>query len=209
MGFKKVMAMVLVTALTFGSAMSVYAAAESPTAATVAPGTDNSSDDHTGNIVVAKVTKKAVTVTKVTGEGKGAAVVSLVSAKDANGKNQAITVIGTGKKGVFDSKKGRKVTSVIIKSKKKVLVKKIAFKGSKVKNLNLTKAKKAVTISKNAFKGTKAKKLTLKIKSAKKLVLKKGAFNGLTQITIKGASKSVKKAVQKKLKKAGFKGTIK
>ena len=202
---KRMLALMMVVVMCLGSALCVSAAG-SPTGGNTSTVDKNTQDHKKGITVTSKVTSKSATVTKAeTTKNKG---VLFKIARDKNGKAVNITVIGDGKKGVFNSSKGRKITAAKIGSKaSKVVVKKVAFKGSKVKTLTITSKK--VVISKNAFKGTKAKTLTLKVKKASQLSLKKGAFAGLKKIVIKGASKSQKKKIKKALKKAGFKGTIK
>ena len=203
---KKLLALMLVAVMGLGCAFSV-SAASSPAQGNV-PTTDNNSKDHVNKTVTTAVTKTDATVTKVASNSAKNSAVELEFAKDGAGKKVDITVIGNGKKGVFDSKKGRKVKQAIIKSKaSKVVVKAKAFKGSKIKKIQITSKK--VVFSKNAFKGTKQKTLTLKVKKASQVQFKKGALKGLKTIKIKGASKAEKKKIKKALKKAGFKGKIK
>ena len=210
MRVKKTLAAILAAVMTVSAGLSAIAATPSPnTAPAAAESEDVNTGDHTGNTVTATVKDGKATVTEVTGKGDGAAVVNLKVARNSANEAVDITVIGDGKKGVFDSKAGRKVTTLKVSSKANVTVKKNAFKGSKVKTIKV-KSKK-VTINKNAFNGTKAKKITLnyQTKKASSLVLKKGALKGVTKVTVKGLNaKQYKKAV-KALKAAGFTGTIK
>ena len=202
---KRMLALMMVVVMCFGSVLCVSAAG-SPTGGNTPYLDKNTKDHNKKTTVTSKVTSKAATVIKAeAGKSKG---VLFSIARDKNGKAVNITVIGDGKKGVFNNKKGKKITAAKIGSKaKKVIVKKLAFKGSKVKKLTVTSKK--VQIDKNAFKGTKAKTLTLKVKKASQLTLKKGCFKGLKKIIIKGAKKAQKKKIKKALKKAGFKGKIK
>lgn len=178
-----------------------------PTAApAVTTVTDNNSKDYKKATVVSVVSSSSATVKSASATKKKASL-TLKTARNSNDEQVAITTIGDGKSGVFNSKKGKNVKKLTIKSSKKVTIKKNAFKGSKVSTLNI--AGKKVQINKNSFKGTKAKSLTLKVKKAKLLKLKKGAFKGLDSIKIKGANKKEKAELIKAIKKAGFKGTIK
>jgi len=202
---KKMLALVLVAALGISSALGVCAAS-SPSEGIV-PTTDVNTKDHNKKTVTTNVTETNGTVTKVASDKKHPNV-EFEIARDGNDKKVNITIIGDGKKGVFNSKKGRYIKKVSIKSAAdKVIVKRVAFKGSKVGKLVITSS--LVQFDKNAFKGTKQKKLTMKVSKASQLSLKKGAFNGLTKITVKGASKAEFKKIKKAMKKAGFKGTIK
>ena len=157
---KRFMAAVLVGALTLSSAFTVSAAG---TTSPVAGGTtldENVVDHLNGKEVISSVNVSARTavVKKVTSEKnakvKNAVVFNVARSED---KTQVpITQIGTGKSGVFNSKAGRIVTRVTVKSKADVVtIKANAFKGSKVKTLKLN-SKKTV-INKNAFNKTKAK----------------------------------------------------
>ena len=212
---KKLLALMLVVVLGLGSAFTVSAAdsatggnEDSKKEATY-PSTDKNSKDHVNKTVTSTVTSPtSATATKVATNSSKNSTVEFEAARNSAGDKVDITVIGNGKKGVFDSKKGRKVKQAIIKSKaSKVVVKAKAFKGSKIKKIQITSKK--VVFSKNAFKGTKQKTLTLKVKKASQVQFKKGALKGLKTIKIKGASKAEKKKIKKALKKAGFKGKIK
>ena len=207
---KKVMAAILVAVMATGMAFTASAATSSPTNGnTDSTGkNDPNTQDHVNKVVDSTVSGDKATVVSVkSNKGKkGSTTVVFEVARNKDNKKVPITSVGNGKKGVFDSKKGRVVTKVIIKSKaKKVTVKKNAFKKSKVKTIIVRKNVKKVQINKNAFKGTKAKTLTLNVKKAKQLVVKKGALKGLKKIKIKGASKKQKAKIIKKLVKAGFK----
>lgn len=212
MGLKKrVLAAILASAMVLSTAVTAFAAG-SPANADYNTETkaDENTQDHTGNEVVTKVTKKAATVVKVTGDGENAEDVVLKIARDKNNKKKAITVIGDGKKGVFDSKAGRKVKTVRVKSSKKVTVKAKAFKGSKVKKLLSTSK---IKFNKNAFKGTKVKalRITVYAKKASRISFVKGSFTGLSnkaKFVVKGMSKTEFKKLKKALKAAGFKGKI-
>ena len=211
---KRFMAAVLVGALTLSSAFTVSAAG---TASPVAGGTtldENVVDHLNGKEVISSVNVSARTavVKKVTSEKnakvKNAVVFNVARSED---KTQVpITQIGTGKSGVFNSKAGRIVTRVTVKSKADVVtIKANAFKGSKVKTLKLNNKK--TVINKNAFNKTKAKSPKIYVNG--KVSAKKGAFKGLSKkakiiVSKKAYSKKAFKKLKKALKKAGFKGTI-
>lgn len=221
---KKVMAVVLIAAMTMSSALTV-SAASSPTKGNksynTATKTDSNKQDHINKTVTSKLGSNtkvptSATVVSVKSKAKGKKITSVVlrSARNKNNKVVAITKVGTGKKGVFNSKSGRRITHVRIASSKKVTVSKIAFKGSKVKKLIL---EGKTVISKNAFNGTKVKNLKITISGSKKkasaFTFKKGAFKGLNKKAKVIVSKSTMtkkefKKLQKKLKAAGFAGTI-
>ena len=221
MRMKKMMAAVLAAVMMMSTAGSTLAAPSpvtpptptTPTATTPAatPSVDgyidNNTKDHTANEVVSVINKDLATVLTATSTGSEGKQLALSVATNSKGESVPITVIGDGKKGVFNSKKGRKVTTVQLSSANAVLVKKLAFKGSKVKTIKINTD---VTLSKNSFKGTKQKKVTLsfKTKKASSLTLKKGALKGLKKVTVKGLSKAEYKKLLKKAKKAGIKTSI-
>lgn len=197
MGFKKrALALVLATAVVFGSAFSAFAATDSKSTGTETTTSSGEANNHTKNTVYGKVSGGKATVTKVTAEDSSSAAKYVIL---KTYKKKPIAAIG---KKAF----AKQITKVKIQSKKTCTIKSQAFNSSKVKTLIV---RSTVKIKKNAFKGTKAKKLTLNVKKASKLKLTKGAFNGIKKITIKGASSAQKKKIKKLLKKAGFKGTIK
>ena len=213
---KKMLALMLVVVLGLASAFTVSAAGtpsntggnDGQKKTATYPSTDVNSKDHVNKAVTSTVNSAtSATATKVASNSKDNPTVEFEAARNSAGDKVDITVIGNGKKGVFDSKKGRKVKTAIIKSKaSKVIVKGKAFKGSKIGTIQVTS--KLVVFNKNAFKGTKQTSLVLKAKKASQLKFKKGSLKGLKKITIKGASKKQKKKIKKLLKKAGFKGTI-
>ena len=216
MGFKKSFAaVVLAVSMIVGSVGTASAATSPATAPAAKAYIDNNKKDHSESVVVSKINTKgtAGTVTKVTAKsGKYKDETKLSTARNAKGKKVPITVVGDGKKGVFATKSGKKITKVIIASKKQVTVKANAFKSSKVKNLTIAGK---VSFKKNAFKGTGNKTVTIKIglKKASSVTVVKGAFNGLSSKSKVTVSKSKMSAAEfkklsSKLKKAGFKGTI-
>ena len=218
MGMKRVLASVLAAAMIFGCAVTA-SAADSPVKPdkTATTYTDKNAKDHNKKVITSTVSKKAVTVVKVTSnkrKGKSATTVVFKVARNKKNKKVAITNLGNKKKGIFDSKKGRRIKKVYIASKKKVTINKNAFKGSKVTNLYV---KSKLNVKKNAFKGTKVKNLKIKIygpkKTAKSYTFAKGAFKGLSskaKVTVskKTMTKKQFKKLAKKLRKAGFKGKI-
>ena len=210
MKMKKMVAAVLAAVMTMsvaGNALAAEAKA-SPTKPAIDGYIDSNTQDHKGNTVVSEINKDEANATKAEYTGSEGKTVWFKDARNSNNELVPITSVGNGKKGVFNSKKGRKITKAIFASSKNTVVKKLAFKGSKVKTVSVTGEK--VTFSKNAFKGTKQKKITLQIKTKKasSVKLKKGAFNGLTKVTVKGLSKKEYNKLLKAAKKAGIKTSI-
>ena len=216
MRMKKAMAAMLAAAITVSSALSVFAAATSPTTAPDASSDassyiDKNEELHTGNEVTSTINagNTAATAVAATGDStKAGSAVEFKNATTEEGKNVPITVIGNGKKGVFDSKAGRKIKTLTVNSSaKKVTVKAKAFTNSKVKTVKV--ATKKLVINKNAFKGTKQKKIVVSFqkghKKAAALTVKKDAFEDVTKITVKGLSKKQFKKLRTKLVKAGVK----
>ena len=225
MGFmKKSLAIVLVVVMTFGVAMTAFAAGSpnvGPDSKDVNPGyddakhIDNNTQDHTGNRVSSIIndnnTATLYKVTSLDGES-GYKTVTVNTARNKDNQKVTTTKIGDGKNGVFNSKSGRKVTTVKIKSDAKVTVSAKAFKGSKVKKIEVSSQK--VSFKKNAFDGTKTKNPTITFSGAKKasdITVSKGAFKGLNEnakIVVKGMSKKEFNKLKTKLEKAGFTGKI-
>ena len=209
---KRVMAAVMVGVLTLSSSFAV-SAASSPVVGgtTVDP---NHVDHLEGKTITSDVNVSARTaIVKKAESSKSAEVKSAVVfnvARTDSGSKVPITQIGTGKAGVFNSKAGRIITRVTVKSSANVVtIKANAFKGSKVKTLKLN-SKKTI-INKNAFNKTKAKSPKIYVNG--KVSAKKGAFKGLSKkakiiVSKKAYSKKAFKKLKKALKKAGFKGTI-
>ena len=210
---KKVMAAVMVGVLTMSSSFAV-SAASSPVVGqtTVDP---NHVDHLEGKTITSDVNVSARTaIVKKAESSKSAEVKSAVVfnvARTDSGSKVPITQIGTGKSGVFDSKAGRIITRVTVKSSADIVtIKANAFKKSKVKTLKLN-SKKTI-INKNAFNKTKTKNVKIYVNG--KLTVKKGAFKGLNSkakiIVSKKAYKSKKafNKLKKALKNAGFKGKI-
>ena len=188
--FRKVIAALLVLVMALG-VMATAFAETSPTQAPLNPGYDADSDwdvneqDHDDNVVTTAVySDEEATVLKVTSENTAAGkVVEFSVARDFYDDEVAITNIGDGGTGVFNSKTGRYVTKVNINSDAAVTIDSYAFKGSKVKTINLTSKK--VTINAKAFSGTKVKNPKIYIKGSKKkasaFTFKKNAFSGLSK----------------------------
>lgn len=216
MGFRKRMiAAFLAGAMVIGSAFSGAAATTSPTSGQQTtktakyPYTDKNTRDHDVMQVVSTVTSKSaakVTAVKAV-KGKTTKGISLRVARNSIGKTVPVTSVGNGKAGIF---KSAKIVTVNIKSKKTVTINANAFKGSKIKKVNITTK---IKFKKNAFKGTKVKNpvITITAKKASYVTAAKGAFTGLNKkakIKVKGMNKTQLKILKKKLQKAGFKGKI-
>lgn len=212
---KRVMAMVLALAMILSASLVAFAA-ESPV---VGPTYEDEANtrDHKDKAVDTTVKNGTAAIVKsVRGEEDGNEVVDFRIARDANKKQVAVTQIGTGKAGVFDSDEGRYVTMARVLTKADVTIAKYAFKGSKVHTIGLEGQKK-VTIKKNAFLGTKVKTVTIKVRGSRRKAsffkFEKGAFNGLSSkskviVSKKTMTKAEFNKLKKALKKAGFKGTI-
>ena len=216
MGFKKTFAaIVLASSMLFATAAS--AATTSPVEPP-APTTyvDKNTAYHNGSTVVSTVNAKGTTatVTKAYANNNKSAskTVNLKNAKNAKGKAVPITVVGNGKTGILNTKKGKKVTTLKLSSKKKMTVKANAFKGSKIKKVIVNTK---VSLKKNAFKSTGVKNptITINVKKASYVTVAKGAFTGLNKkakivVSKKKMTSAQFKILKKKLVKAGFKGTI-
>lgn len=114
-----------------------------------------------------------------------------------------LQVAGLSKKGKKAAKLSFPATATIGKAHYQVTsVGKNALEGAKVKQIAM--GKNLTRIEKGAFKNCKKlQKLTIK---GKLKTVQKGAFSGCKKrITIKGASKKIRKANVKKLKKSGYK----
>lgn len=226
---KRAMALILALVMSLCLVVSASAATSPTTAPTTAPtaapttapanagfdaatGTDSNVQDY-NNVgwAISKVENGTATVT--TAGAVGETSITLSIARDADNNQVAITAIGDGTKGVFDTKEGQAATTVTVSSTAAVTIANNAFSKSQVKTLNLDSAN--VRIKKDAFKWTKAKNLVIKINGATKasqIAVGKGSFNGLSKkakiiVSKKMSAKEFKK-LKKKLKAKGFKGTI-
>lgn len=212
---KRLFAIVLLLTMTFGLAVEGVAATSPGTVTEPEnPGyeektrTDTNTQDYTNGTAVSSFVRKksGAAVTKVTTK-KGTSV-KIATARDKKNKKVKVTEI---RKGAFNNKSGRKIKTVTLASNMKL--KAFAFEGSKVKSLKVTSRK--VSIYKNAFKKTKVKNMTItlsKVKNASDVSVKEGSFRGLNSkakivVTSNMSDKEFNKLV-KKLKNAGFKGTI-
>ena len=212
--FKKVMAMALALAMILSASLVAFAAGSPATAPTV-DYVDNNTESHIGKQVDSTFEGSNVTVNTVEST-EGEKNVNFKTATNAEGKKVAITTVGNGKTGIFNSDAGRIIRLVRINSKaKKVTVKAKAFTGSKVSKVRIDSKK--VQINKNAFYKTKTKNPTIYIVGSKKkasaFTFKKGAFAGLSSkakiiVNTSTMTKSEFAKFKKAAKAAGFKGTI-
>ncbi len=230
MGFyRKVMAVVLVLVMILSLGLSCVAAgspSDGPESDDLNPGyderteIDTNTQDHVNKNVKTKVVSPTSAVVQSVSSNAGerlATVVTFKVARDKDNEQVPITKIGNGVKGVFNSKKGRVVKTVLVTTKAKTLtVARNAFRGSNVKNIKLRNAKKTV-IQKDAFKGTKNSNVKIYIQRSKRnasaFTFAKGAFDGLSskaQVIVDKSTMTAKefKKLEKKLKAAGFKGRI-
>lgn len=207
MRMKGFVAAVLAAFMTMSAAGSALATSSPAQAPSVDGYVDNNIQDHTSNTVTSTISGDTGTVIKAVSNGESGSSVEFNVARNSNNEEVPITVVGDGKKGVFNTKKGRKITWVKLNSSKPTVVKKLAFKGSKVKTVRI---QTTVTLNKNAFKGTKQSKITLQFKGKKAsaLKLKKGSLSGIKKVTVKGLSKKEYNKLLKAAKKAGIKTSI-
>lgn len=226
--FKKAAAVIIVVALALGLTLSANAAGSptsGQTSTAVNPGynpqtgVETNTSNHNGNTVETKIANGQATVQRVTADNKeDGSTVTISTANNASNTAIAVTAVGDGENGVFDSDAGRLVKKLYLRNSDSnaITVAANALKGSNVGTVALYGP---ATIEANAFKGTKKTVVKIYIKGAKKKAsafkFKKGAFKGLktkscTFIVKKGSmSKSEFNKLRKKLVKAGFKGTIK
>ncbi len=216
---RKLMAAVLILAMTFGLVV-VGNAATSPSEVVEPanpgydPATDTDTETGDGSTVVYKVGDPTVTVLSVERlpAYPSTKSVYLQNARNKDNKKVAVTTIGDGKKGVFDSKYGRKFKRVIVKGVTSVTINKNAFKGSIVTKVELRNQK--TKFKKGAFTGTKKTKVEIELKGAKTasdVTVSKGAFDGLDKYSViyvkkSNMSKAEFNKLVAKLRKAGYTG---
>lgn len=216
--FRKVMAVLLVLAMSLSLVFSASAATTSPSTAPTTntefdtkTGIDNNKQNHTeGTEVDTVVEATGATTIKVTTTNDRFV---LGNARDAQNVEKPITQIGDGTKGIL-ADGGESALYVTVQSTApEVVIASNAFAGSNLKRLTLKS--KNVKIQKGAFSGSKRKNTVIRVtgaKKAKQLSVAKGAFAGLNKkakISVgKQMSKKEFKKLKKALKKAGFKGKI-
>ncbi|MBQ3392591.1 MAG: hypothetical protein IJG52_04165 [Lachnospiraceae bacterium] len=228
---KRLMALVLIAAMVLTTALPVFAAStKSPDVGpetepanktfVIATDIDNNQQDHNKQVVVRTlVTSSKVEVQNIThGVGKKpASFVSFNVARDKDNVKHAIQTIGNGKTGVFNSAKGRCVTTAVVNSgASKVTIASNAFVGSKVKTLKLQSKK--ITVAANAFKGTQEKNAKIYLmgpqrRTAADVTVSKGSFSGLSKTSVFTVTKSTMnwaeyQKLRSKLRSAGFPGII-
>ena len=210
-GMKKILAFVLVLALTLGLAAVSFAADSPSVGPEYDPTTGVVTEKIPGAVVKAQVEEKKLLSVQAD-DSKKATISTLI---DQYGKTFLVTTIGDGKKGVLASTDGRKITTLTTSADlESITFAKAALKGSKVKKL-VIKGKK-VTFAAGAFKGTKEKSLKIYLKGVKKasqVKIAKGALAGLGAKAkiIVSAKQMSEKQYQKlvdKIFKAGFKGSV-
>lgn len=165
--------------------------------------TDNESDANDGKTSNSADADKVVVGGKVGTKIETGMLVYKITKAATAGKAGTLQVAGLSKKGKKAAKLSFPATATIAKAHYQVTsVGKNALKGAKVKQIAMGKNMKR--IEKGAFKNCKnLQKLTIK---GKLKTVQKGAFRGCKKrITIKGASKKVRKANIKKIKKSGYK----
>jgi hypothetical protein len=190
MGFKKVLATVLVATMCLGSAVSVNAATGSHEEPSKKTYIDKDSEDHTQTVVTCKVTSKGATVTNVAKKKTATKnAVTLEKARDEEGNVVAIVAIKT------NAKFNKAIKKCIIQSKKRVTVNKKAFAKSSIQKVVLGGSKgKSAYFKAGSLKGSKVEKIYFRSLSAvKNLKVAKNVGKKVKVI--------VKKSVYNKLKK--------
>ena len=210
-GLKKILAFVLVLALTLGLAAVSFAADSPSVGPEYDPTTGVVTEKIPGAVVKAQVEEKKLLSIQAD-DSKKATISTLI---DQYGKTFQVTTIGDGKKGVLASTDGRKITTLTTSADlESITFAKAALKGSKVKKL-VIKGKK-VTFAAGAFKGTKEKSLKIYLKGVKKasqVKIAKGALAGLGAkakiiVSAKQMSEKQYRKLVDKIFKAGFKGSV-
>lgn len=210
-GMKKILAFVLVLALTLGLAAVSFAADSPSVGPEYDPTTGVVTEKIPGAVVKAQVEEKKLLSVQAD-DSKKATISTLI---DQYGKTFLVTTIGDGKKGVLASTDGRKITTLTTSADlESITFAKAALKGSKVKKL-VIKGKK-VTFAASAFKGTKEKSLKIYLKGVKKasqVKIAKGALAGLGAkakiiVSAKQMSEKQYRKLVDKIFKAGFKGSV-
>ncbi len=210
-GMKKILAFVLVLALTLGLAAVSFAADSPSVGPEYDPTTGVVTEKIPGAVVKAQVEEKKLLSVQAD-DSKKATISTLI---DQYGKTFQVTTIGDGKKGVLASTDGRKITTLTTSADlESITFAKAALKGSKVKKL-VIKGKK-VTFAAGAFKGTKEKSLKIYLKGVKKasqVKIAKGALAGLGAkakiiVSAKQMSEKQYRKLVDKIFKAGFKGSV-
>ena len=210
-GMKKILAFVLVLALTLGLAAVSFAADSPSVGPEYDPTTGVVTEKIPGAVVKAQVEEKKLLSIQAD-DSKKATISTLI---DQYGKTFQVTTIGDGKKGVLASTDGRKITTLTTSADlQSITFAKAALKGSKVKKL-VIKGKK-VTFAAGAFKGTKEKSLKIYLKGVKKasqVKIAKGALAGLGAkakiiVSAKQMSEKQYRKLVDKIFKAGFKGSV-
>ena len=210
-GMKKILAFVLVLALTLGLAAVSFAADSPSVGPEYDPTTGVVTEKIPGAVVKAQVEEKKLLSVQAD-DSKKATISTLI---DQYGKTFLVTTIGDGKKGVLASTDGRKITTLTTSADlESITFAKAALKGSKVKKL-VIKGKK-VTFAAGAFKGTKEKSLKIYLKGVKKasqVKIAKGALAGLGAkakiiVSAKQMSEKQYRKLVDKIFKAGFKGSV-
>ena len=164
MGFKKVLATVLVATMCLTSAVSVNAAVGSSSGSDTKGYEDKNSEDHKQTVVTCKVTSTGATVQKVAKKKSATKkAVTFDKARDEDGN--VVPIIAVKSKAKID----KAIKKVIIQSKKRVALNKYAFKNSKVVKIVLGGSKgKGAYFKTNSLKGSSVEKVYIRSTSAAK-----------------------------------------
>lgn len=208
---KRVMALMLVVAMSLCFAVSASAAGSPKNDAGNTPAAQTVDDvTSIGNTIHFTVANDIETVTLV--QATEVTTTCFVPSGTVTGTPGKTTVIGNGTDGVWDNKSGQSTVGVVIDDPAGLtIINTNAFKGAQVKNMTI---KSMTEIRANAFAGTNKKKVTITLAGNARLKAVKGAFKALSKkslirVSKKTMTKKQFKKLKKQLKKWGFKGKIK
>jgi len=216
---KRVMALMLVVAMSLCFAVSASAAGSppndsgnTPVAQVPAPVAPRTIDDTTsiGNLIHFTVANDIETVTLV--QATEVTTTCYVPSGAITGTSGKTTIIGNGTDGVWDNKYGQSTVGVVIDDPAGLtIVNTNAFKGAQVQNVTI---KSQAEFRANAFAGTNKKKMTITLAGNASVKAVKGAFKALSKkslirVSKKTMTKKKFKKLKKQMKKWGFKGKFK
>jgi hypothetical protein len=212
---KKITALVLAGTLVFGGSFTAFAeestaASGSPTKPVVVEKTEDTETRIAKSVDIDVMSDDTVSITKITvndPEQKFANVLEISSLKSGkDGEEYPVSSVGKGAISGTDIK----IVHINPQSETFTLNEGALAGADKLKKVTIKPEKKRtkVTIKKNSLGS--AKKLELDNVKADNLKIKKGSVNKLKTVFIgENVSKKEQKKIEKKLKKAGFKGKIK
>jgi hypothetical protein len=175
---KKLMAIVLILAMTCGLIVAANAA-DSPT---VGPDPEHTYETENGTSSIEVVDGEIVVTESEPEEGKTS--LTLDVAKDVNtGKTYKIRVVGDGENGVVaDTKEGRELKKLIVSSSGAVTINSNAMDGAWLKEFYIKT--KSVILKKGMTDGIKNKALVIKLYRASKaarVTIEQGSLDGIAE----------------------------